>query len=91
MGVVKMFISLEIQNPGLQLYPHNKMFHKWNVDLETEYSSSVSKFQTQKRQEGPFMWPIQSNIAPPNSTKNTSCILERKTMCLDHTVQVELR
>ena len=44
--LVKMFISLKIQNPGLQLYPHNKMFHKWNVDLVTEYSSSVSKFQT---------------------------------------------
>ena len=52
------------------------MFHKWDVD----YSSSVSKFQTQKRQEGPFKWPIQSNIAPspPSSTKNTKLYLREK-------------
>ena len=53
---VKMFISLKIQISGLQLYPHNKMFHKWNVDLGTEYSSSFSTFQTQKRQEGPSFY-----------------------------------
>ena len=51
--LVKMFISLKIQNPGLQLYPHNKMFHKWNVDLVTEYtvhpSLNFKPFSSYKR------------------------------------------
>ena len=40
--LVKMFICLKIQNPSLQLYPHNKMFHKWNVDLvECGFSNRI--------------------------------------------------